>query len=114
MRGLDRLLTIRRQGLRPEGFVALWAHGTGQRQAFEGHVLCEEADSPATADLRPFFGLDVHVIARGNGGFDEGEAWARAVMAVGAKTVLLSAAVPPEQGYLDGPAWLRWNGKDLA
>lgn len=114
MRGLDRLLEIRRQGLRPEGFVSLWAAGTGQRYAFEGTVLCDDVDHPGMTDLRPFYGLDVHVVARGCGGFSEGEAWARALMAAGANTVLLSAAVPGEQGYIDGPAWLRWNGKDLS
>lgn len=114
MRGLDRLIDIRRQGLRPDGIVTFWAFGSGQRYPFEGTVLCEQHDQPELADLRPFVGLTVHVIAGGFSRFDEGEAWARALMKARADSVLLSVAVPPDEGYIAGPACLRWKGDDIA
>lgn len=114
MRGLDRLRDIRRHNLRPDGFVTLWAVGTGQRRAFEGMVLCDAGDRPDLIDLRCLNRLQVHVIAAGEGRFAEGESWAREVIKAGASTVLLSVATTPEQGYFDGPAVLRWNNEDIA
>lgn len=114
MRGLSRIRDIRLQGMKPEGYVSLWAPGTRQRNAFEGMVLCDPSDRPGLTDLRCLRHLQVHVVACGNGRFAEGESWAREVIKAGASTVLLSVETPPEQGYFDGPAVLRWNDEDIA
>lgn len=113
MRGMDRLVQLRRDGLRPE-LLRVWAPSQRGSYAYEGDVLLEPHDHPATADLRVVHDLTVMVVGRGYGGFAEAEIWARAVCAAGARNVALAFKVPPEEGDIDGPAWIRINGEDIA
>lgn len=111
MRGLDNIAALRRAGLKPDGFVTFWTADAGARHGYAGRVIAEKKDRPAESDLRALVGLPVIVVGRGLGGFNEAEAWGRALARAGAASVGLSFAVGPE---IDGPAWIRWNGEDLA
>ena len=90
MRGLSRLIDLRRSGVRPDGLVALWMPGTGARYAYEGTVIAEAKDCPTSTDMRAFVGLMALVIGAGGHGFSEAEAWARSLVRAGAKTVGLT------------------------
>lgn len=114
MRGLDRLAEIRRQRMQPSGSVLLYPVGQRRpRQPYEGTLLCDAGDTPALQDLRPLVGLDVIVIGQ-TGRFDEAEAWARAAIRANANSVGIAIAVPPEQGHIDGPVWIRVNRETIA
>ncbi len=109
MRGLDSLLQIRRQGLKPAGLVRFVIDPASY--AYEGWVVCDEGDKPGAVDLRPFYDLGVFVTGCD---FDAVEAWARAVAAAGAKHVAV-LAVPKEGMPSRGDAAiLKHNGEMLA
>ena len=112
MRGMDNILAIRRDGMKPD-FVSLDMPGIGQSTGLlmAGQVLVEAEDRPETTDLRPLFGLRVLVMAL-SGSFDIAEAWARAACKAEAKDVGL-AFLSLADG-LDGPVWIRVNGMQLA
>jgi hypothetical protein len=111
MRGVDRLIELRRSGTRP-AWVSLDAPGRAYScgQAAEGQILIEEADRPASADLRVLVGLMVFV----HGDNLEGAMpWLKAVLRAGANTVLLCVPRdlqrPTEEDFL----LIRHNGEDV-
>lgn len=119
MRGMDYLIAQRRQGFVPAEGVLLYLAGAGGcvrngREVFRDCVVLDSTDRPGLTDLRPLVGLQVIVVGLPWPRFDESEAWAREACKAGAKHVGLSIAIPPEQGHIDGPVWLRKHGEDLA
>lgn len=112
MRGMDRLVQLRRGGFRPD-LVALYVPGQGGSRAYEGTLLAKAGEHPSTTDLRALKGLTVCVMGRPFGGFEEAEGWARAAVMAGAQTVGLAFPAQPGAG-LDGPVWFHVNGETLA
>jgi hypothetical protein len=107
MRGLDRLIEIRRGGMKPAGLVRLVTDP--ESLVYDGWVVCDEGDKPAAADLRAFKGLSVSVVGKD---FDAVDAWARAVADAGALNVAVIVAngIPSRSDW----AFLKHNGEMLA
>lgn len=113
MRGLDRLIELRRSGMRP-AVLTVWVPSIAGRHAFEGAVICEESDRPRQCDLRALKGLTVLVMGQRDDGFDEAMSWVWAATAAGADSVGVAFPIPRgEGGGLDGPVWVRANGADV-
>lgn len=112
MRGLDRLIALRRRRLKPP-MLFLLMRGMSCGTVHEGEIVREASDSPTKTDLRALFGLTVVVMGVPFGGFDEAEAWARAACKAGAASVALM--FPTIEAHPDdGPVWIRVNGEQLA
>ena len=112
MRGMDRLIEVRRRGLKPPVLLLSMA-GMSSGIVHEGEIVREDSDSPTKTDLRALVGLTVVVIGRPFGGFDQAEGWARAACRAGAANVALEFPTP-EAHPDDGPIWIRRNGEDIA
>jgi hypothetical protein len=82
MRGLDRIVSMRRQGFRP-GYVAIT--DTPQLPGVLDDCQMEPSDVPELLDLRALFGL--FVVIQGNDSAAVSR-WADAAMKAGASTVL--------------------------
>lgn len=111
MRGLERLQTVRRGGLRPQ-VVHLDMPGMGLSTGspMEGQILVEQGDTPSSVDLRALRGLCV--IAMGiTGDMERIEQWAWAAIDAGAKDV--GVAVFNHDGSTEGPVWVCRNGETL-
>lgn len=107
MRGLDRLIAIRRSGMKPAGLVKVATDS--DCYAYEGWVVCDSADTPEKVDLRPFVGLSVLV---SGATFDTVDAWARAIASAGAKNV--AVLVAGDFPTMNDAAILKHNGEMLA
>ena len=92
MRGLDRIVSMRRQGLRP-GYVALT--DAPQLPGVLDDVQIESSDVPELLDLRALFGL--FVVIQGSDATAVTR-WADAAMKAGASTVLSQS---PQAGWTD-------------
>lgn len=112
MRGMDRLIELRRSGVRPP-ILFLLMRGMSCGAVHEGEIVREAADSPTKTDLRALYGLTVVVLGVPFGGFDEAEAWARAACRAEAASVALMFPTL-EAAPDDGPVWIRVNGEQLA
>ena len=106
MRGLQRLIEIRRSGRKPPVLLLSMA-GMSCGTVHEGELIREESDSPTSSDLRALHRLTVIVMGVPFGGFDQAEQWARAACKAGASDVALNFGT-------DGPVWIRRNGEDIA
>lgn len=107
MRGLDDLRQIRRRGLKPSGLLRLATEV--ECEAGGSRLVCDDGDSPESADLRPFIGLSVFVTGRD---FAIVEAWARAIANAGAANV--AVLVAGDHPRREDAAILKHNGEMLA
>lgn len=100
MRGLDRIVSMRRQGFKP-AYVAIT--DTPPLPGVLDDVQYEPTDVPELSDLRALIGLFVVVQGSDSAAVDR---WAEAAMKAGAATVLSHV---PEGGWADR----RLHGVDL-
>lgn len=107
MRGLDRLLRLRRDGLRPQDPVKFDTDPTSREYA--GWIVVDEGDKPAETDLRAMLGLDVIVSATA---FATADKWAMAICKAGASSV--AVYVVNDYEVTQGPAFLKFKGEMLA